>query len=191
MAIEIRFEWDERKADANRRKHGISFAAASRFSATPSSREGFKVTNMEKPVGRPSARLEDPSFTSRTPRTKKAKAKPSASSRRAKQPDPNVVRIKGIPKMTAEMLREIEEIKKMPDDQIDLTDMPEFHTLPGPTYVGLFPPSRNKKSVTIRLDEDMVRWFKKQGKGWQTKMNWVLRLYFASHRKTGVKVGRP
>lgn len=100
------------------------------------------------------------------------------------------MRIRGIPKITDEMLREIEALKKLPDDQIDLSDMPEWTTLPGPVYVGLhYRPG--KKSVTIRLDEDVVRWFKKQGKGWQTKMNWVLRLYFASHRKTGVKVGRP
>ncbi|HEX4859609.1 MAG TPA: BrnA antitoxin family protein [Rhizomicrobium sp.] len=59
-------------------------------------------------------------------------------------------------------------------------------------YVNLVPvPGTGKTSVTIRLDKDMVAWFKRQGKGWQTKMNWVLRLYFASHRKTGVKVGRP
>ncbi len=78
----------------------------------------------------------------------------------------------------------------MPDDQIDTSDIPEWSEIKGPTYVGLhhWP---GKKSVTIRLDDDVVKWFKAQGKGWQTRMNWVLRLYFASHRKTGVKVGRP
>jgi uncharacterized protein (DUF4415 family) len=79
----------------------------------------------------------------------------------------------------------------MPDDQIDTSDIPERTEYDGPVYVGLIPGPGKKKSVTIRLDDDIVRWFKKQGKGWQTKMNWVLRLYFASHRKTGVKVGRP
>ena len=79
----------------------------------------------------------------------------------------------------------------MPDDQIDTSDIPEQVNYDGLVYIGLFPGPGKKKSVTIRLDEDIVRWFKKQGKGWQTKMNWVLRLYFTSHRKTGVKVGRP
>lgn len=92
--------------------------------------------------------------------------------------------------MTAEMRRELAALEAMPDDRIDFSDSPEWTDLPGPIYVGLHYRPR-KKSVTIRLDEDVVRWFKKQGKGWQTKMNWVLRLYFASHRKTGVKVGRP
>ena len=81
----------------------------------------------------------------------------------------------------------------MPDSEIDTSDIPEMTDEDwkrGPVYVGLmYRPE--KKSVTIRLDADTVKWFKAQGKGWQTKMNWVLRLYFASHRKQGVKVGRP
>lgn len=100
--------------------------------------------------------------------------------------------MKGTPKLTAKMRRELAELEAMPDDQIDFSDIPEMAEADWakPHYVGLmYRPG--KKSVTIRLDEDMVKWFKKQGKGWQTKMNWVLRLYFASHRKTGVKVGRP
>ena len=95
--------------------------------------------------------------------------------------------------MTAEMRRELAALEAMPDDQIDFSDIPEMTDADwkrGPVYIGLhYRPG--KKSVTIRLDDDMVKWFKKQGKGWQTKMNWVLRLYFASHRKQGVKVGRP
>jgi uncharacterized protein (DUF4415 family) len=81
-------------------------------------------------------------------------------------------------------------LEAMGDEGIDTSDIPVLTEQKGPIYTGLFY-RPGKKSVTIRLDEDMVEWFKKQGKGWQTKMNWVLRLYFASHRKTGVKVGRP
>jgi uncharacterized protein (DUF4415 family) len=91
------------------------------------------------------------------------------------------------------MRRELKALDKLPDDQIDFGDIPEMTEADwdrGAAYVGLhYRPG--KKSVTIRLDEDVVAWFKKHGKGWQTKMNWVLRLYFASHRKSGVRVGRP
>ncbi|HEX3674393.1 MAG TPA: BrnA antitoxin family protein [Rhizomicrobium sp.] len=93
--------------------------------------------------------------------------------------------------MTAEQRERLARLAAMPDDQIDFSDIPERTKANGPVYVNLFPSLSAKKSVTIRLDDDMVKWFKKQGKGWQTKMNWVLRLYFASHRKTGVKFGRP
>jgi uncharacterized protein (DUF4415 family) len=97
----------------------------------------------------------------------------------------------GRPKLSEAQLRRLDAIR---DDQIDFSDIPEIteaELRTKPFYSGLIPGPGKKKSVTIRLDEDMVKWFKRQGKGWQTKMNWVLRLYFASHRKTGVKVGRP
>jgi len=96
------------------------------------------------------------------------------------------------PKLTAKQERRIEALAKLPDDSIDFSDIPEMteEDWKRPHWIGLhhYP---GKKSVTIRLDSDVVKWFKAQGKGWQTKMNWVLRLYFASHRKQGAKVGRP
>jgi uncharacterized protein (DUF4415 family) len=35
-----------------------------------------------------------------------------------------------------------------------------------------------KEIVTLRLDGDMLDWFKQQGRGYQTRMNAVLRAYF-------------
>ena len=32
-----------------------------------------------------------------------------------------------------------------------------------------------KRAVSLRLDEDVIEWFKKGGPGWQTRMNNVLR----------------
>lgn len=43
-----------------------------------------------------------------------------------------------------------------------------------------------KKPVTIRLDQDVVEWFKGQhSRGYQTRMNAVLRRYMEAHKKTG------
>jgi len=39
-----------------------------------------------------------------------------------------------------------------------------------------------KQSVTVRLDADVLEWFRSQGKGYQTRMNAVLRLYMESNR---------
>ncbi len=146
---------------------------------------------MEKSVSGQSERSADQSMSSPTRSKKKATPKLSASSRRAEPRPVNVVRMKGRPKFTAEQRKRLATLAAMPDDQIDTSDIPERTEYNGPVYIGLVPGPGKKTSVTIRLDEDMVKWFRKQGKGWQTKMNWVLRLYFASHRKTGVKVGRP
>ena len=39
-----------------------------------------------------------------------------------------------------------------------------------------------KKPVSIRLSPDVIEYFKSTGKGWQTRMNEVLREYVMSHR---------
>jgi uncharacterized protein (DUF4415 family) len=93
--------------------------------------------------------------------------------------------------LTAEQRKRLKALAAMPADQIDFSDIPERRGPNGPVYIGLIPGPGRKQSVTVRLDVDIVEWFKAQGKGWQTNLNWVLRLYFASHRKTGAKYGRP
>jgi uncharacterized protein (DUF4415 family) len=39
-----------------------------------------------------------------------------------------------------------------------------------------------KKAVSIRLDEDVLAWFKRRGRGYQTRINAVLRAYVETHR---------
>src|ERR1700691_2443824 len=43
---------------------------------------------------------------------------------------------------------------------------------------------RGRTSVHLRLDSDIVDWFKAQGKGHLTRMNAVLRAYVDAHRDT-------
>jgi uncharacterized protein (DUF4415 family) len=42
---------------------------------------------------------------------------------------------------------------------------------------------QNKRSITLRLDPDIIDWFRKEGKGYQTKINAVLRAYFEAHER--------
>ena len=37
-------------------------------------------------------------------------------------------------------------------------------------------------SVTVRLDPDVLEWYRSQGRGYQTRINAVLRLYMESHK---------
>ncbi len=39
-----------------------------------------------------------------------------------------------------------------------------------------------KQSVTIRLDSDVLTWFKEQGKGYQSRINKLLRVYMDAHQ---------
>ena len=43
-------------------------------------------------------------------------------------------------------------------------------------------PSRPKARITVRLDADMVQWFKEQGGGYQTRINGVLRAYYEAQK---------
>ncbi len=66
----------------------------------------------------------------------------------------------------------------MPDDAIDTSDMPEVTDWTGAVR-GRY--ARPKASITIRLDADLVEWFKsragKGGRGYQTRINDALRRY--------------
>jgi uncharacterized protein (DUF4415 family) len=43
------------------------------------------------------------------------------------------------------------------------------------------PMPRRKAHASLRLDADMLDWFKAQGRGYQTKINAILRSYFQQH----------
>jgi uncharacterized protein (DUF4415 family) len=40
-----------------------------------------------------------------------------------------------------------------------------------------------KETITIRLDPDVLEWFRKQGKGYQTRINAILRSYMRAHEE--------
>ena len=39
-----------------------------------------------------------------------------------------------------------------------------------------------KQAITMRLDSDVLAWFKQQGKGYQTRINQLLRKYMENHQ---------
>ena len=45
------------------------------------------------------------------------------------------------------------------------------------------PKPRRKAHTTLRLDADMLGWFRAQGKGYQTRINAILRRYFELHTR--------
>lgn len=40
-----------------------------------------------------------------------------------------------------------------------------------------------KQAVTMRLDVDVLNWFKEQGQGYQTRINKLLRAYMQAHQR--------
>jgi len=74
---------------------------------------------------------------------------------------------------------------EMTDEEIDTTDIPEISPEKFAESVvrkGL-EPRKTKAQLTIRLDRDVLEWFRRQGRGYQTKINDLLRAYMMANRK--------
>ncbi|MDD0972987.1 BrnA antitoxin family protein [Pseudomonas fontis] len=72
-----------------------------------------------------------------------------------------------------------ERLAKQDDQAIDTSDIPEL----GEDFfrrAELRVPV--KQTVTIRLDADVLEWFKSQGAGYQTRINQLLRHYMQAHQ---------
>ena len=76
---------------------------------------------------------------------------------------------------------DLAKIDAMTDSDIDYSDNHELgheffekNTIP-------WPPS--KKQLTIQLDEEVLEWIKKQGKGYQTRINRILRAAMDSQQR--------
>ena len=78
-----------------------------------------------------------------------------------------------LPPVSKEDLDRVDSIK---DEDIDFSDIPEFKDFSG------FRPWQDRKlykplkiTVTCKLDADIVAWLKQGGKGYQTRLNAILR----------------
>ena len=72
------------------------------------------------------------------------------------------------------------QLDAMRDEDIDCSDIPELDQNFWKNAVLVHP--ENKERLTVRFDADMVEWFKKQGRGYQTRMNTVLRSFYEAHK---------
>ena len=75
-------------------------------------------------------------------------------------------------------------LRKLGEREIQRTSPPELADLPGDFFaaariVHLAP----KQRISLRIDEDVLKWFKKQGPRYQSRMNAVLRAYMSAVQK--------
>ncbi len=77
--------------------------------------------------------------------------------------------------MTPARKRRLARLAERPDSEIDFTEIPPLkasfwrNAIRNPFYRPV------KQQVTVRLDADVVAWLRQQGKGYQTRLNRVLR----------------
>ena len=80
-----------------------------------------------------------------------------------------------LPALTQERKAELKALADMPDSEVDYSDIapltPEFwkNAVPNPFYKPI------KTHASVRIDSDVMAWLKSEGKGYQTRMNAILR----------------
>jgi len=77
--------------------------------------------------------------------------------------------------VTARQHSEIAALSAKPDSTIDYSDIPRLparfwkNAVRNPFYRPV------KRQVTVRLDSDVIAWLRRRGKGYQTRLNHLLR----------------
>lgn len=79
--------------------------------------------------------------------------------------------------------KRLEEIEAIQDKDIDYSDIPELGEDFWRRAEKQMP--RSKKGVYVRLDADVLEWLKSKGKGYQTRMNAMLRALMESDQHAG------
>ena len=79
-------------------------------------------------------------------------------------------------RLTAQQKADLDALESLPDSEIDTSDVPEAVNRPDAQRGLFYRPV--KKQITLRLDADVLAWFKRNapgGRGYQTEINRALR----------------
>ena len=80
-----------------------------------------------------------------------------------------------LPRLTAKQKAEVAALLELPDSEIDTSDIPPLtdafwkNAVRNPLY------KPTKTSTTVRVDSDVLVWLKSKGRGYQTRINEILR----------------
>ncbi len=79
------------------------------------------------------------------------------------------------PRLTPQIRAELAALERLPEDAIDLSEMPEIIDWSDAVRGKFYRPV--KQQVTLRLDADVLHWFKTKAgaRGYQTRINAALR----------------
>ncbi len=90
--------------------------------------------------------------------------------------------------VSKEQQSRLERLAAASEDDIDTSDIPEVLDWSGAVRGGLY--KARKETVTIRLDADVLAWFRghaEGGRGYQTAINRALRQYIAANGRSGAR----
>lgn len=86
-----------------------------------------------------------------------------------------MVDLENLPPLGPEQRAELEALRAMGDEAIDTSDIPPLpetfwkNAVRNPFY------KPTKTSTTVRIDADVLAWLRAQGKGYQSRINAILR----------------
>ena len=83
------------------------------------------------------------------------------------------------PVVTAEQKARLAALAALSDEQIDTSDIPP---LPDTGWVKAVEMPHRKQQITLRIDADVLDFFKHGGNRYQTRINAVLRSYVSAHK---------
>jgi uncharacterized protein (DUF4415 family) len=170
----VRFEWDEYKDRLNRAKHGVSFETARLVFDDP-----LHLSVQDRIEGG-EARWQTlvlpvmpSSYSSPTPTARRDQGrKLSESSQRAR---PRGTRDVDMNRVSEKQAEELRRLAQQDEEAVDTNDIPEITNWDNADRGRFYRPM--KEQVTLRIDADVLAWFRAGGNKYQTRINAALREY--------------
>jgi uncharacterized protein (DUF4415 family) len=82
---------------------------------------------------------------------------------------------------TKESRTDWQRLAALPEDRIDTSEIRELDE--EFFRAAKLRRPKGKQLIPLRIDTDILDWFKQQGKGYQTRINAILRAYVRAHRR--------
>lgn len=93
-----------------------------------------------------------------------------------------------LPQLTEAQIANLNALAARPDSEIDTSDIPELTAEQWKKGVRGHFYRPVKRQITARVDADVLEWLKAQGKGYQSRINAILRReMLAAHRSRTAK----
>ena len=87
---------------------------------------------------------------------------------------------KTLPPLTKQERAQLKAVAAIPDENIDYSDAPSHPDTVWMKTAAQLP--LTKKQITLRIDAEVLDFFKQTGKRYQSRMNAILRSYVDSHK---------
>ncbi len=81
------------------------------------------------------------------------------------------------PKVPSRGSADLDRLRRMSEEEIERTSPPELRNLPADFWSQAVVVPPPKRAISLRVDKDVLEWFRARGPRYQTHMNAVLRAY--------------